>query len=165
MSRIEDLRKRASSPLLLVAAIAVLAVAAAACSSSSPTTTATGGSPTSPAPVATSPPASSPPATGGSDSGLSGAWSGTYSGVFSGTFKLVWHENGSDLHGVIHLNPGGTEPIAGAVNGSSIQFGTVGGSQAVTYTGSVSGNSMSGTYKIKTPEGSKNGSWSAHKTS
>ena len=46
------------------------------------------------------------------------------------------------------------------MNGSSIQFGTV-GSSAITYTGTVSGNSMSGSYQ--TPGGG--GSWSAHKTS
>ena len=164
MPRNEHLRNRAASSFLLVAVLSVLTVAAAACSSSSPTTTTTG-SQSPPAAVATSPPATSLTHRGMSDSGLSGAWSGTYSGAFSGTFKLAWHQNSSKLKGVIHLNPGGTYTIDGTVNGSSIQFGTVGGTQDITYTGSVSGDSMSGTYRVKTSNGSANGSWSAHKTS
>jgi hypothetical protein len=46
----------------------------------------------------------------------------------------------------------------------TISFGTV-GSQAITYSGSVSGDSMSGTYKVQTPNGSVGGSWSATKGS
>jgi hypothetical protein len=46
------------------------------------------------------------------------------------------------------------------VTGSAIKFGTVGG-QAITYKGTVSGSSMSGTYS--TPGGG--GPWSAHQTS
>jgi hypothetical protein len=53
-----------------------------------------------------------------------------------------------------------TEPITGTVNGGTIQFGTV-GSTAVTYTGTVSGNSMSGTYKVGSGSGSDGGNWSA----
>jgi hypothetical protein len=45
------------------------------------------------------------------------------------------------------------------VQGSAIRFGAVGA--GATYTGSVSGKSMSGRYK--TPQGG--GPWSAHKTS
>jgi hypothetical protein len=47
------------------------------------------------------------------------------------------------------------------VSGGSIRFGTV-GSAAITYTGSVSGTSMSGTYQVA---GSPGGSWSATKSS
>jgi hypothetical protein len=160
--RIEHPRSRAASSFLLVATLSMLTVAAAACSSSSPTTA---GQSSPATPAATSPPASSPPSSGGSDSGLSGAWSGTYSGAFSGSFKLAWHQNGSKLNGVIQLNPGGISTINGTVSGNSIRFGTVGGSQIITYTGAVSGDSMSGSYKIKTSAGSANGSWSAHKSS
>jgi hypothetical protein len=46
------------------------------------------------------------------------------------------------------------------VHGSTIRFGTV-GSSAITYSGTASGKSMSGTYH--TPGGG--GTWSAHKTS
>ena len=42
-------------------------------------------------------------------------------------------------------NPRGTYPINGSVKGSAIMFGAVGA--GATYTGSVSGTSMSGRYK------------------
>ncbi len=51
------------------------------------------------------------------------------------------------------------------VKGTSIQFGTV-GSQAITYSGSVSGNSMSGTWKLEANgHVAGTGSWKASKTS
>ncbi len=56
-------------------------------------------------------------------------------------------------------NPHGKYPITGTVHGKAIQFGAV--AQAPTSTGSVSGNSMSGSYKT----GQGGGKWSAHKTS
>jgi hypothetical protein len=94
------------------------------------------------------------------DSGLSGKWSGTYSGAYSGTFKLDWQQSGSKLSGTIDLSTGGTVPVHGTVDGSSIKFGTVGG-PGITYTGTVSGDSMSGDYT--TPNGG--GSWSADRSS
>ncbi len=93
-------------------------------------------------------------------SALAGTWSGRYSGAFSGTFTLHWTQTRSSLHGSITLsNPRGKYGISGSVRGSAIKFGAVG--VGATYTGSVSGKSMSGTYK--TPQGG--GRWSAHKTS
>lgn len=89
---------------------------------------------------------------------LAGKWSGHYGGAFSGTFKLQWTQSGSKLHGTIRLsNPGGTYDVSGSVRGKSIKFGAV--SVGATYTGSVSGKTMSGSYK--TPGGG--GKWSAHK--
>jgi len=65
------------------------------------------------------------------------------------------------LSGTIKLsNPSSKPSIKGTVHGSTIRFGTVGGA-AITYSGSVSGKSMSGSYQ--TPGGG--GSWSAHETS
>jgi hypothetical protein len=95
------------------------------------------------------------------DSTLAGTWSGRYSGAFSGTFTIHWTQTGSSLHGTITLsNPRGKYAITGSVlRGSGIKFGAV--SVGATYTGSVSGKTMSGSYK--TPQGS--GKWSAHKTS
>jgi hypothetical protein len=92
-------------------------------------------------------------------SSLSGGWSGSYHGTFSGTFKLHWKQTGSQLSGTITLKPGGMAPITGKVRGSKITFGAV--AVGVTYTGTVSGKSMSGHYK--TPSGG--GTWSARKTS
>jgi hypothetical protein len=91
--------------------------------------------------------------------GLSGTWSGRYSGAFQGTFILTWQQSGSNLSGTIKLSsPAESLRITGNVNGSSIRFGAVG---AVTYSGSVSGNTMSGTYRSRIG----GGSWSATKTS
>jgi hypothetical protein len=91
---------------------------------------------------------------------LAGKWSGQYSGAFSGTFKLRWTQSGSSLSGSITLSsPSGTYSIKGSVHGSKIAFGAVGA--GATYTGSVSGKSMSGRYN--SPNGG--GRWSAHKTS
>lgn len=92
-------------------------------------------------------------------SSLAGKWSGKYSGAYSGTFTLRWTLSGSRLRGSITLKPGGTYNITGIVHGSKIAFGAVGA--GATYTGSVSGKSMSGSYK--TAKGG--GRWSAHKTS
>lgn len=90
---------------------------------------------------------------------LAGTWSGQYGGAFSGTFTLHWTQTGSKLKGSITLsNPRGKYGIGGSVHGSSITFGAVGA--GATYTGSVSGKSMSGHYK--SPQGG--GRWSAHKT-
>ncbi len=91
---------------------------------------------------------------------LSGTWSGQYSGGYNGTFTLHWTQSGSKLIGTIKLSqPSGTFSINGTVHGSAISFGAVGA--GATYTGSVSGKSMSGHYQAQ-PRG---GSWSAKKTS
>ena len=91
---------------------------------------------------------------------LTGTWSGTYRGAYHGTFTLHWTQSGSRLTGTIKLSSVGRTNITGSVRGSTIRFGTVGNANAITYSGSVSGKSMSGTYKT----GGVGGSWSAHKT-
>jgi hypothetical protein len=91
---------------------------------------------------------------------LAGTWSGHYSGAVSGTFKLHWTQSNSKLSGTIKLSrPSGTYGISGSVRGKAIKFGAVG--VGATYTGKVSGKSMSGTWK--SPSGG--GTWSARKTS
>jgi hypothetical protein len=91
-------------------------------------------------------------------SALAGAWSGQYSGPVSGTFMIHWTQSGSNLTGSITLTmPAGKYGINGPVNGSAIQFGAVGA--GATYTGSVSGTSMSGSWKSSIG----GGKWSAHK--
>ena len=137
-----------------------LAVSGCGSGSASSGASSAGGASTAIVPISTLPPASS--SGGGSTSqgsdDLSGKWAGRYAGTFSGTFTLNWLQNGSKLHGTITLSTSGTVPVNGTVEGDSIKFGTV-GSTAVTYTGTVSGNSMSGSYD--TPSGG--GHWSAHK--
>jgi hypothetical protein len=90
---------------------------------------------------------------------LSGTWSGHYHGALSGTFTLRWRQSKSKLTGSIKLStPRGTYSISGSVRGKAIKFGAVGA--GATYTGSVSGKSMSGSYR--TPQGG--GTWGARKT-
>ena len=101
----------------------------------------------------------------GSDDGpatadLSGTWNGTYNGSYSGTFTVKWTQSGSNVNGTIALpSVGTTERLNGTVSGDKITFGTV-GSFAVTYSGTFSGSSMSGTYNVT---GSPAGNWSATK--
>lgn len=155
-------RSIVSSGALSAAFVVVLAVAAVACSSAT-TPSSSSSAPTTAPPASSSPAAqaSSPAPTGG----LSGKWSGHYSGAYSGTFTVTWVQSGSTLSGTIDLSDlGGKVPINGTVNGDSITFGTV-GSMEIQYSGSVSGSSMSGTYKIQTSSGSVGGPWSASRSS
>jgi hypothetical protein len=99
-------------------------------------------------------------------SDLSGKWSGQYSGSFSGTFTLNWQASGSTLSGTIVISQMGDQPIPinGTLNGATISFGTV-GSQAITYTGSVSNGAMSGDWKLAADgKTAGSGSWHASHT-
>ena len=112
--------------------------------------------------AASSPTAGAPAAKVRATAGpLSGTWSGRYSGAYDGTFTLHWIQSGSQLSGTIKLSTVGSKLVLkGTVRSRVIRFGTV-GSTAITYSGTVSGRSMSGSYH--TPGGG--GSWSAHRTS
>jgi hypothetical protein len=101
------------------------------------------------------------PSTAAVAGGLSGTWSGQYAGAGQGTFTITWQQSGSDLTGTIKISDVGVPiSISGTLSGNTIRFGTV-GSSAITYSGSVSGNTMSGTYQ--TPTG--DGTWNATKAS
>jgi len=71
---------------------------------------------------------------------------------------LKWNQSSSKLSGTIDLSTAGTTNVNGTVVGSSIKFGTV-GSTAIKYTGTVSGDSMSGSYSTAAGDGT----WTAHK--
>jgi hypothetical protein len=155
-------RSPLSSRAPLIAVLSMLSVVAVGCGSSNKSTTTTPAtanpSVTSPTTSATQSSTSSTPsvATGG----VSGTWSGQYGGAYQGTFTLTWQQSGSNLSGTIKLSaPASSLGIHGTLSGGAIRFGTV-GSVAITYSGSVSGNSMSGTYQVN---GSTGGSWSATK--
>ena len=91
---------------------------------------------------------------------IAGTWSGSYSGAFKGSFTLHWTLKKSKLAGTILLSfPKGSYHVSGSTRGKAITFGAVGA--GATYTGTVSGAKMSGSYK--TPRGG--GTWSAHKVS
>jgi hypothetical protein len=122
---------------------------------------------------ATSEPAATQTAspTGGTDGGgaVAGTWSGTWTNTVpdqsTGTFEIQWGQEGSVLSGTITIEgtPCLTDgSINGALNGNSIAFGVVQGDVQVAYTGSVSGNTMSGTYA--TDCGNAVGTWEATKT-
>jgi hypothetical protein len=143
----------------LTLTIGAAALLLAACSSSSTSTgTTTKTTATHSAAAQSAAPATSAPAA--ASGALSGKWNGQYGGSYSGAFVLHWLQAGSKLNGHINLsNPTSTLPIHGTVNGGNIRFGTV-GSYAITYTGTVADNSMSGTYKVGSVQG---GNWSASK--
>ena len=146
-------------------AAAALAMTLAACSGSGNNTAQETATQSAKANSATAP-AASAPAQPAANSGLSGKWRGRYSGAYQGHFVLMWHQSGSRLIGTITLSAPsrGTVPIHGTVQGSTIKFGTV-GSEDITYSGSASGNSMSGTWQIKGPSGPAGGGpWSASKS-
>lgn len=116
-------------------------------------------------PTSSTPPTSIAPATTTSAApagvDLSGSWAGKYGGAYVGDFTLNWQQSGSELTGNITLTtPPRTLSLNGTVTGSKISFGTV-GSEAITYSGTVSGNTMSGNYQIA---GQPGGNWSANKT-
>jgi hypothetical protein len=148
--------------LLLAALLTVLSVVAVGCGSGSTTTSTATSTPAATTPAAATPTTSAPATTTAAvASGLSGTWKGQYGGGYSGTFVLKWQQSESNLSGTIKLSaPASTLNIHGTLSGSSISFGTV-GSLAITYSGTVSGNSMSGNYQVA---GSSGGSWSASKS-
>jgi hypothetical protein len=143
-----------------LAGLAVVALLAAGCGSSSSNTASTGSTAAGvPAAATTTAASTTTTAASTSESDLSGSWKGQYGGAYSGTFVLSWQQSGSTLSGKITLSaPASTLDVNGSLHGSSITFGTV-GSTAITYTGTVSGSSMSGSYQ--TPGGG--GNWSASK--
>jgi hypothetical protein len=150
-------RLTARGGLVAAALTVTAALALAACSS--PSKSDPGG--TKPAARSSAPATKAAGSTRKASGALSGKWSGRYSGAYNGTFTVRWHQSGSHLHGTIHIsNPGDTLPINGIVRGNAIRFGTL-GSMAITYNGTVSGNSMSGSYKVHSASGASGGPWSA----
>lgn len=150
-------------PGMAVPVVIGILVSAAACSSSGGTTTPPTLPASAPGVTTTAPAAAAPTTTAPADSsGLSGTWSGQYGGAYSGTFTVTWQQTGTSLSGTIKISaPPQTLPITGSVSGGTIQFGTV-GSTAISYSGTVSGSSMSGSYTFAGVQG---GSWSASKSS
>ena len=160
--------------LFLFVAPLVIAALALGCSGDSSKTTTSRPTPArppattvvnvAPATVAAAPTATvaAPTATVAVAAGVSGTWSGTYSGASSGTFTLTWQQSGTKVSGTIKISSFNNSAIDinGNLQGNAISFGTV-GSQAITYTGTVSGNSMSGSWQI---QGGAGGSWSASKS-
>lgn len=102
-------------------------------------------------------------------SGLGGIWGGEYVSTSTpgstGTFILDWTQSGSALSGTISVANSecvseGT--ITGTTDGATITFGAVQGTYAIAYEGTVSGDSMSGTYSSPSC-GNAAGTWQAAK--
>jgi hypothetical protein len=147
----------------LVAVAAAMLLAACSTSQTS-TTPPTAKPPAAASPAATATASATPAATAVAATGLTGKWNGQYSGAYQGTFTLTWRQSSSRLSGKITIsNPPSTLNIHGTVSGGSIRFGTVGG-VGITYTGTVSGSSMSGTYKVGLGSAASGGPWSASKS-
>jgi hypothetical protein len=86
---------------------------------------------------------------------LSGAWLGLCTGPFNGFCSVTWTQTANSLDGTFMLSsPPDTLHISGNLTGSTISFGAVG---VVTFTGSLSGSTMSGSYTDIA--NGKTGSW------
>jgi hypothetical protein len=137
----------------------------AACGGDTPTPSGSETTPSVPGTTTQSP----APGASASDT-LTGAWSGAYASTSSpgsnGTFTIQFTQSGSQLSGTINIQGSPcitTGTIIGTLNGGQITFGAVEGEQTIQYTGSVSGNTMSGTYSA--PQcGNATGTWTASKT-
>jgi hypothetical protein len=139
-------------------------VMVAACSSDTPSTPSGSNNSTPPGTTSQTP----TPTQSAADS-LTGTWTGTYASTTdpaSGSFTVRFTQTGSQLNGTIDIQNSAcitTGTITGALNGDQITFGAVEGAQTITYTGSVSGNTMTGTYSA--PQcGNGKGTWTATKT-
>jgi hypothetical protein len=115
-----------------------------------------------------SPSGSPGPSGSGSLGALTGSWKGTWVNespqTAVGTFTLSWAQQGNNLFGAIGVVgstclSGGN--VTGTVNGNSLSFGAVEGSNMINYTGTYNGNTMSGTYASAC--GNSKGTWSAVK--
>jgi hypothetical protein len=159
--------KRAIAHLVVVTALAPL-VWAYSSSTSPAATTAPQTQPAQSVPTATQVPTSAAtPTAAQTSAGLGSKWSGTWTDTSpdtsSGTFSLTWTQVGNNLTGTIavHGTPCITSgTVTGTLNGTGITFGAVSGQVTITYTGSVSGTKMQGTYSAPTC-GDATGNWTA----
>jgi hypothetical protein len=98
---------------------------------------------------------------------LSGAWMGTWANetpAAIGTFTLTWAQQGTLLVGAIGVtgsNCISAGNVTGNLDGNKISFGAVEGTKTITYVGTVSGNTMTGTYSSEC--GPSKGTWTAVK--
>jgi hypothetical protein len=115
----------------------------------------------SPGAVVTSPGAS--PAAGTVAGDWNGTWQSTVVTQATGTFTVTFAQNGNALTGTVRVADSTCLPegsLTGVLNGSAITFGAVKGANTISYTGTVSGDSMSGTYGAPTC-GPDQGTWEA----
>ena len=153
-----------------VAGLGLLVLAATACGGGSNDSGTVTGSPTTTAAagVTTTATGSTPTTAGGSTGALAGTWSGEFTQTKptsdSGTFGLTFEGSAPSYTGTITIS-GTCEPscpITATVTGNTIAFGSI-SPFAITYDGTISGSSMSGSYTVGT--GPYEGTWKATKAS
>ncbi len=157
-------------PRTLLAVTCLAALAVTGCSSGS--TTAKSSPSTAPSSVgssgqpSTSATTTAPPA----QSAIAGDWAGTYTSTSTpgatGTFRMTFTVTGNRVSGPIQIDNSacvGRGIITGTLNGNQITFGAVHAAQQITYTGVISGNTMSGTYSAPRC-GRATGTWRAAHT-
>jgi len=174
--------QRPSLSVVVVAAGFALIVAACSASATSVPTAAPTASPSATpislpsaeptAPPATASPSPSAPPTAAPSTGssLEGTWNGTWQDTSpdqaSGSFSLTWTQNGDALTGNITVKGTpcvGVGTVSGTVTGSTITFGAVSGKNTVSYTGTISGSTMKGSYSAPDACENAQGTWSASK--
>jgi hypothetical protein len=152
-----------------------LALVAAACSKGSTTVDNSSGATgaTSAGGIVTSPPATGATGSTGSALGVAGTWTGEWQDdkVAAGhdSFTMTFTQNGDQISGPISINGSvcvtkGT--ISGTVTGNSIEFGAVQAEVKISYQGTISGDTMSGTYASSDPScgPAATGTWTAQRT-
>ncbi len=162
----------ASPPALNVSPAAVSqAPSAAASSAASPSAVASASPVVLPSPEATATPApSAAPSASPASGGVAGSWNGTWHDKTpdqaAGSFVVTLAQNGTALTGSITVKgtpclSAGT--VTGTVNGTAISFGAVSGRIQISYSGSISGTTMKGTYTASAQCSDATGTWEATK--
>lgn len=104
----------------------------------------------------------------GADLGVTGTWPGTWQDAAgaSGTFTMQFAQTGNQISGPITIE-GSTcvsqGTISGTIDGDQITFGAVKAGNSVDYTGTISGDTMSGTWASPAC-GGDSGTWEAIRT-
>jgi hypothetical protein len=132
------------------AALLSLVILGAGCSKGSPSHDAAGGTQGTQTPA---PQSSTPEATSSAAAGLTGTWNGTWTSTssagFGGSVVIQFAQSGLQVSGLIDVTdtPCVTHgTISGSLDGNRITFGVVQAEQVVSYTGTVQGHTISGTY-------------------
>ena len=153
---------------VLPLALSIVVVVLSACATGSTEVTTGASGPTQTGAAATGPTATGPTApTGPTGVTLAGTWTGSWEseapGV-SGTFTMKIEQTGSGFTGTIAIADTpcvSNGSVIGSVDGDTINFGAVEAENEVAFSGSISGDSMSGTYQSPPACGSDSGTWKA----
>ena len=116
-------------------------------------------------------PARTPPATTASAAiTAAGTWKGTYASTkypttTAGTFRMTIVVTGSDFTGTVNVtsNCVSTGTLAGRIAGNMITFGAVKAAETITFSGTITATTMSGTYHSGAACGDDVGTWKAVK--